>query len=127
MGSGPAINSRPDPIVALAWAMGTSEERRNIYKPKVLTCFHIAYGGHGYDAAHTAACGVCGITNRTSHTKEVSKMKKRNLFDNLGLLFLSIWLILTGLIVLFSLHFEGLPIIMGILAIAAGVLILLGK
>jgi hypothetical protein len=75
----------------------------------------------------TAACGVCGITNRTSHTKEVSKMKKRNLFDNLGLLFLSIWLILTGLIVLFSLHFEGLPIIMGILAIAAGVLILLGK
>ena len=54
-------------------------------------------------------------------------MKKRNLFDNQGMLFLSIWLMLTGLIVLFSLHFEGLPIIMGILAIAAGVLILLGK
>jgi hypothetical protein len=76
----------------------------------------------------TAACGVCGITNRTSHTKEVSKMsKKMKLTKNLGLLFLSIWLIVTGLIVLFSLHFEGIPIIMGILAIAAGVLILLGK
>jgi uncharacterized membrane protein HdeD (DUF308 family) len=75
----------------------------------------------------TAACGVCGITNRTSHTKEVSKMAKRNLLDNLGMLLLSIWLIVTGLIVLFSLHFNGLPIVMGILAIAAGILILFGR
>jgi len=75
----------------------------------------------------TAACGVCGITNRISHTKEVSKMKKRNLLDNLGMLLLSIWLILTGLIVLTNFHFEGLPVVMGLLAIAAGILILFGR
>ena len=46
---------------------------------------------------------------------------------NIGMLLLSIWLILTGLIALFSLSFNGLGIIMGILAIAAGILILLGR
>jgi hypothetical protein len=46
---------------------------------------------------------------------------------NLGMLLLAIWLIMTGLIALLSLSFQGLPLIMGILAIAAGVLILLGR
>lgn len=46
---------------------------------------------------------------------------------NLGMLLLAIWLILTGVIALLSFSFSGLPIIMAILAIAAGVLILLGK
>ncbi len=46
---------------------------------------------------------------------------------NLGMLLLSIWLILYGLIALFSFSFSGLPIVMAILAIAAGVLILLGR
>jgi uncharacterized membrane protein HdeD (DUF308 family) len=46
---------------------------------------------------------------------------------NIGFLLLAIWLILTGLIALFSLSFSGLPIIMGILAIAAGIFILLGR
>jgi hypothetical protein len=46
---------------------------------------------------------------------------------SLGMLLLAVWLILTGLIALFSLSFAGLPIIMGILAIAAGVLILLQR
>ncbi len=40
---------------------------------------------------------------------------------------LGIWLILTGLIALFNFKFDGLPLIMGILAIAAGVLLLLGR
>jgi hypothetical protein len=43
------------------------------------------------------------------------------------MLLLAIWLILTGLITLFSLNFQGLSLIMGILALAAGVLILLGR
>jgi hypothetical protein len=43
---------------------------------------------------------------------------------NLGMLLLAIWLILTGLIELLHFTFSGLPIIMAILAIAAGVLIL---
>ena len=46
---------------------------------------------------------------------------------NLGLLLLSIWLILTGLIELLKFSFSGLPLIMAILAIAAGVFLLLGR
>jgi hypothetical protein len=43
------------------------------------------------------------------------------------MLLLAIWLILTGLIGLFSLSFDGLGTIMGLLAIAAGIFILLGR
>jgi hypothetical protein len=46
---------------------------------------------------------------------------------NIGMLLLSIWLILYGLIALFSFSFKGLDVVMGILAIAAGILILLGR
>jgi hypothetical protein len=76
----------------------------------------------------TAARGVCtprlGVTNRNLDAKEVNNMR---LTKNLGMLLLSIWLILTGLIALLSFSFQGLPLIMAILAIAAGVLILLGR
>jgi hypothetical protein len=46
---------------------------------------------------------------------------------NIGFLLLAIWLILSGLIAVFSLSFSGLGIIMGLLAIAAGIFILLGR
>jgi hypothetical protein len=46
---------------------------------------------------------------------------------NLGMLLLGIWLILTGLMSLLSLHFSGLGTLMAILATAAGVLILMGR
>jgi len=46
---------------------------------------------------------------------------------NLGMLLLAIWLILSGLTALLHFRFPGLPVIMGILAIAAGVLILIGQ
>jgi hypothetical protein len=46
---------------------------------------------------------------------------------NLGMLLLAIWLILTGLMPLLNLSFSGAGTIMGILAIAAGVLILVGR
>ncbi len=46
---------------------------------------------------------------------------------NIGMLLLAIWLVLTGLIALLSLSFNGLGIIMGLLAIAAGVFIFLGR
>ena len=45
----------------------------------------------------------------------------------LGFVLLSIWLILTGLIQLIHLNISGLGTIMAILAIAAGVLILLER
>jgi hypothetical protein len=51
----------------------------------------------------------------------------RRFTKNIGMLLLSIWLILYGLIALFSLSFNGLGIIMGLLAIAAGIFILLGR
>jgi hypothetical protein len=46
---------------------------------------------------------------------------------NLGMLVLGAWLILYGLIPLLSLSFNGLGTIMAVGAIAAGVLIILGK
>ncbi|HKO87314.1 MAG TPA: hypothetical protein VJU83_02235 [Burkholderiales bacterium] len=46
---------------------------------------------------------------------------------NIGLLLLAIWLILGGLIALAGLSFSGLPMLMGILAIAAGIFILIGR
>ena len=50
-----------------------------------------------------------------------------HLTHNLGMILLAIWLILYGLIALLGLGFSGLGVIMAILAIAAGVLILLGR
>ena len=46
---------------------------------------------------------------------------------NIGFLLLAIWLILTGLIALLGLSFSGLGVIMAILALAAGIFILLGR
>jgi hypothetical protein len=46
---------------------------------------------------------------------------------NLGLLLLGAWLILTGLEQLAHLNVSGLWLIMAILALAAGILIVIGK
>jgi len=46
---------------------------------------------------------------------------------NLGLLVLAVWLIATGLIPLLRISFSGLPTVMAVLAIAAGVLVLIGR
>ncbi len=45
----------------------------------------------------------------------------------LGMLLLAIWLILEGLVQLFKLEFSGIGIVLGILALAAGILILLER
>jgi hypothetical protein len=47
--------------------------------------------------------------------------------EHLGFLLLAIWLILTGLIQLLGLSFNGLNVIMGLLALVAGLLILFGR
>jgi hypothetical protein len=47
--------------------------------------------------------------------------------SSLGMTLLSIWLILTGLLSLFSISIPGIGLIMAILAIAAGILILIGR
>jgi hypothetical protein len=46
---------------------------------------------------------------------------------NMGMLLLSIWLILNGLIALTAFSFQGLHSIMGILVIVSGILILIDR
>lgn len=46
---------------------------------------------------------------------------------NIGMLLLAAWLVMTGLIPLLNLSFSGLGTVMAILAIAAGVLIVVGR
>lgn len=46
---------------------------------------------------------------------------------NFGMLLLAIWLMLTGLMPLLNFSFSGSGTVMAILAIAAGVLILVGR
>jgi len=46
---------------------------------------------------------------------------------NIGMLLLALWLVLSGLIPLLSLSFSGLGIVMAVLAIAAGILIAIGR
>jgi hypothetical protein len=46
---------------------------------------------------------------------------------NFGMLLLALWLILTGLIPLLNLSFSGLGTVMSILALAAGILIVVGR
>ncbi len=51
-----------------------------------------------------------------------------NLTSNIGMLLLGIWLIVTGLITIVpAVYFEGLGTIMAILAILAGIFILMRK
>ncbi len=57
----------------------------------------------------------------------MARRDRIRLGENWGFLLLAIWLILTGLIQLLSLSFTGLSIIMGLLALAAGILILIGR
>ncbi len=45
---------------------------------------------------------------------------------NIGMLLLAVWLILTGVLGLFSISFPARDILLELLAIAAGVLIFLG-
>ena len=60
-------------------------------------------------------------------TNQGLDMARINLTQNLGMLLLGIWLIVNGLIALLGLSFQGLPLLMGILALAAGILILLRR
>ena len=46
---------------------------------------------------------------------------------NIGMLLLGIWLILTGIIPFVHLGFSGLSTLMAILALAAGIAILVGR
>jgi hypothetical protein len=53
-------------------------------------------------------------------------MSRFRMPKNLGMVLLAIWLIMTGLITLFHISFDGLYVIMALLAVASGLFILLG-
>jgi hypothetical protein len=63
------------------------------------------------------------ITNESFTEGDLSMQVNKNL----GMLLLGIWLVLTGLIQLLNFGFSGLYVIMALLAIAAGVLIGVGR
>jgi hypothetical protein len=49
------------------------------------------------------------------------------LAKNLGTFLLAVWLIMYGLIAMFGLNFRGSSMVMALLALAAGILILLDR
>jgi hypothetical protein len=49
------------------------------------------------------------------------------LTSNIGMLLLAVWLILTGLIPLINFSFQGLGTVMSVLAMVAGILIVVGR
>jgi hypothetical protein len=49
------------------------------------------------------------------------------LTSNLGMILLSIWLILTGLLPLVGITIPGLGLVLALIAVAAGILILIGR
>lgn len=53
--------------------------------------------------------------------------RKMKLTKSLGMILLGIWLILTGLMQIANLQIPGMGFLMAVLAIVAGVLILLGR
>jgi len=53
--------------------------------------------------------------------------RKTSLTKNLGMLLLSIWLILSGLLQLGAFSIPGVGTIMALLAVAAGILILINR
>lgn len=46
---------------------------------------------------------------------------------NIGLLLLGVWLLLHGLIGIINLHFSGLPVLMGVLAVVAGIMLIIRR
>src|SRR5450759_616904 len=69
-------------------------------------------------------CSGC-IGNRPLTQREIGDGMR--VTKNLGMLLLAIWLILTGLLQVVSIAIPAIGTIMAVLAIAAGVLILIGR
>jgi hypothetical protein len=84
----------------------------------LLTLLNLGFSGSGIVLAVLAlAAGILLILGGA----------KSNFRGNWGILLLGIWLILRSLFSLLNLSFTGSGIVLAILAIAAGVLLLLGR
>jgi hypothetical protein len=84
-----------------------------------------------------AALGRCGLADRSlrdatltvlaDNTTRRSNLMKWVGTKNLGMVLLGVWLIATGLLPLVSITFVNMGLVLAVLAIAAGVLILLDR
>jgi len=54
-------------------------------------------------------------------------INKKGMLMKIGMTLLAVWLILVGLVYALSLSFSGLSVVVGVLAIASGVCLLLNK
>ena len=73
------------------------------------------------------AFSLTGLSIRTYQNNLSLRRRGVRLDKRLGFVLLAIWLILWGLNGLIGLSFQGLSVILALLAIAAGVLILIGR
>jgi uncharacterized membrane protein YccF (DUF307 family) len=85
-----------------------------------------AWRANQYDLPRPLGSALISIAliNRPSKGDNMSNMR---LTKSLGMLLLGIWLIVTGLLQVVSIPITGIGTILAVLAIAAGVLILLGR
>ena len=70
---------------------------------------------------------MLSLLSKNNWTSDQRRSLQMKITRNVGMLLLAVWLILTGLIPLLNFSFSGLGAVMAILAIAAGVFIILGR
>jgi len=107
----------------------TEATRRAHHNQHAVTeCVEMFPGAKGNPAllAPTTSSAIFATPAQQRRHKE-TRMARMNLTQNLGMLLLGVWLILSGLIALLGLSFQGLPLLMGILALIAGILIVLRR
>lgn len=84
----------------------------------LISLFGLSFNGSQIVLAILAiAAGVVILSNRFNG----------KFTGNIGRTLLGVWLVLQGLITLFNFSFNGLDLLIGVLALAAGVLLLLGR
>ena len=84
----------------------------------------VGFAGYGLAAVQAASRFRCAPSSMEIPMTAVSSVR---VTKNLGMLLLAIWLIISGLIPLLNLSFEGLGTLLAVLAVAAGALILIGR
>lgn len=86
------------------------------------------YGLAGTDYWRVAAgIGILRLGRRYNECARDAAMGGRTAMRHIGLVLAGVWLVLTGLIELVGLRFQGLTEVMAVLAIVAGVLMILRR
>jgi len=93
-----------------------------------MVAIHPTFPRHSLTPPDTGNCDFAGSSNtqiKACKPGSIASKGAMNLTKNLGMLLLAIYLILVGITMLFHITIPG--IVMGILALVAGILILIGK